>query len=210
MELTKTNLNDAYAKRTNIQALCSARNFTKLKSKIEWSANCDINNIKWVFWNSLEYVLNEKPTVLKKQFDEICEWLHSNDGKGLLLYGSCGQGKTILARYVIPAVLNLVHNKVTHYYEITDIQNNPNTLREAMYYGITIIDDVGTESQSSFKDMAFSRILDNADKSGKIVIATTNLSGEALRAHYGERNYDRICGNMKRVMFDGQISFRQK
>ena len=39
-------------------------------------------------------------------YDEIVEWLHDNKGKGLLVYGDKGCGKSMLCANIIPKILN--------------------------------------------------------------------------------------------------------
>ncbi|MBR6250721.1 MAG: AAA family ATPase [Bacteroidales bacterium] len=216
MKLTRTQLNDIYANRTDVSKLFNSGNFSAPKRGICWQATASLTDVKRVMWNVLCHAIfresngEKQPVVMKEQFSAIAEWLHHNDGKGLLLYGSCGQGKTLLAKYVIPACLEIIHHKIAHYYDAAELQDNRDEMKMALWYGITVIDDVGAEATSMFKEQAFSRLIDNADKNGKIVIATTNYSEKELQERYGARVVDRIKGNMVRVMFDGKESLRTK
>ncbi|MCR5697729.1 MAG: hypothetical protein K6G73_12220 [Marinilabiliaceae bacterium] len=212
MELTKTELNDKYVQRISTKRLFTASNFKAPKRKIEWEATASLVDVKRIMWQVLCHTLRQigtEPVIMREQFADISEWLHHNDGRGLFLYGKCGQGKTLLAKYVIPTCLEIIHTKMSHYYDIVELQENHDALKMALWYGITIVDDVGVEAASSFKDQAFARLIDNAEKNGKIVIATSNFGEDELRNRYGERTLDRIKGNMKRVLFDGENSLRK-
>ena len=82
---------------------------------------------------------------------------------------------------------------------------------EVKRYSLKVIDDLGTESNAKVygqERFAFDEVIDDAEKNGKLLIVTTNLTAEQLKDRYGTRVYDRIVGNMKRVLFQGE-SFRK-
>ena len=39
------------------------------------------------------------------QYDFIAKWLKDNKGRGLMLMGNCGVGKTVMCCYVIPGIM---------------------------------------------------------------------------------------------------------
>lgn len=140
---------------------------------------------------------------LHNPYREVADWLTDNHGRGLLLYGSCGLGKTMLARYILPPLIHQSCSKITHCYTMTEL-NNPSTLDEAMRYKILSIDDVGVEEQMiSFgqRRNVFDEIMDSAEKQGKLLIITTNLTGRLIEERYGTRTLDRIQSLCRRVMF---------
>lgn len=154
-----------------------------------------------------------------RPYREIAEWLTDNQGRGLFLYGSCGLGKTMLGRYVLPQILYWYCNphKITHCYSMVEL-NCQEKVNEALGYKILSIDDVGVEEQMvtfGQRRNVFDEIMDSAEKQGKLVIITTNLSGKDIENRYGTRTFDRIKALTKRVLFDmrdsnnNPISFRQ-
>jgi DNA replication protein DnaC len=69
------------------------------------------------------------------------------------------------------------------------------------------IDDIGTEHQSvkfGERRETFPEIVDEAEKKGKFLIVTTNLSMTELKAKYGERTLDRLRAITKRVKLEGK------
>lgn len=69
------------------------------------------------------------------------------------------------------------------------------------------IDDVGTENVSikyGERRLAFPEVVDEAEKRGKLLIITTNLSLGELAQKYGERTMDRLVAITKRVKFVGE------
>lgn len=180
------------------------QNLIRPSRQISWQTQRSISEVKTMLWSQIRFTLAElgvANAVPMPQYAEVAQWLSVNNGKGLLLYGNCGRSKTILARYVIPQMLMQLYGKVTHYYDAVNLERY---LSEALQWGLVVVDDIGAETQSTFKDIPFARIIDRCEKQGKIVIATSNLTGEQLREFYGDRIFDRICGNMTRILFTGE------
>ena len=133
----------------------------------------------------------------------MAEWLTDNQGKGLFLYGNCGRGKSLLCRQVIPAILLHACRKVVKIY---DMQEMNHKLDEVLTKGIISLDDIGSEEMMikyGERRLAFAEIMDAAEKSGKIVIVSTNLTSDQIRSQYGDRVLDRIKAITTRVLFKG-------
>lgn len=141
-------------------------------------------------------------------YDEVAEWLEDNKGLGLMLLGSCGLGKTYLARYVIPAILLEDSGKVAHFYSMQDVNKD---IDAVMKHSIVVLDDIGVEeaaNQYGNKRVALAEISDWAEKNGKLLIATSNLRPQEIRDRYGDRIFDRLCAITKKVGFNGIESSR--
>lgn len=156
--------------------------------------------------NALKYFigLENRNAEWLPEYKQIVEWLENNEGRGLFLYGNCGRGKTVLAQYVIPAILLKYSRKVVVSY---DAQQMNLKLDEVLQKKIIGIDDVGTEDiLNSFgnKRLAFLEVIDAAEKYGKLLIITSNLNQEQLIEKYGDRAMDRIISTTKRVLFSGK------
>lgn len=72
---------------------------------------------------------------------------------------------------------------------------------------IIYIDDIGTESLSvkyGEKRMTFPELVDEAEKKGKLLIITTNLSLSEIKEKYGERTLDRLRAITTPIVFKGE------
>ena len=68
----------------------------------------DDNYVRWtqqdayqLLMRGLVYILGETAQWLP-EYDEVAEWLADNQGKGLMLIGDCGRGKTIITQQIMP------------------------------------------------------------------------------------------------------------
>ena len=168
-----------------------------------------IPNAKEIAQQALTFFIgNEgKQAVWLKEYDQIVEWMEDNKGLGLLLHGKCGNGKTIMSRYVIPAILLRKLNKVVCCVDVSELNNDSERIFSRK---IISIDDVGTEEISikyGEKRLVFAELMDLVEKQSKLIIITTNLTAEQLTAKYGDRIMDRLKATTKRIAFNGQ-SFR--
>lgn len=170
----------------------------------------NIPDARMALVNNMQYFLGMKQEipVWIPAYEEVASWLENNQGRGLFLHGGCGLGKSLLSCYVIPAILLTYARKVVNVYDMQDVNKD---IDGVLAKKIISIDDVGTESNSvnfGNKRIAFEEIMDSAEKTGKLVIATTNLSGVKIAERYGERVLDRIISTTKRIEFKGD-SFRK-
>ena len=72
---------------------------------------------------------------------------------------------------------------------------------------IIYIDDVGKESvEVSYgnRNLRFPDIVDEAEKKGKLLMFSTNLSQEKIVEKYGERTVDRLRAITKKIVFRGK------
>lgn len=169
--------------------------------------NIHIPDAKEVLMRGLQYYLGDKAEWLPC-YDEVAEWLSDNKGRGLLCYGSCGLGKSVICGKIIPVLLNHYHHKVVSLWEADSMNHDIDAVKANH---ILYIDDIGTEGESvryGERRMAFPEIVDAAEKKGKLLMCSTNLSLKELRDKYAERTTDRLKAITRQVKFEGQ-SFRK-
>lgn len=86
------------------------------------------------------------------EYDQIAQWLSDNQGKGLMLIGDCGRGKSLITTEILPEMFAAgliidaqTHSKLADPFVCTarELQTK---MKEALKHRVIIIDDVGTES----------------------------------------------------------------
>lgn len=154
---------------------------------------------------ALEYfvAMEGRTLVWLPEYDEVARWLSGNRGRGLFMYGSCGRGKTLLCRYVLPAIILKHCRKVVSVFDMNEVNKNIDAVLTKHIIGL---DDVGTEAlsiQYGQRRMAFAEILDAAEKDNKLLIASSNLNVSEIVNHYDDRVLDRLKSTTVRILFQG-------
>lgn len=138
------------------------------------------------------------------EYSEVSAWLDDNQGRGLFLYGDCGRGKSLIVRFAIPMILRYALRMVVNVYDAPSLLQNVDS---AMAQRNIAIDDMGTESMlvdyGNKRDVV-SEIFDAAEKTGKLLIVSTNLRKDQLIDRYGERIFERVISTTKRIEFTGK------
>ena len=137
-------------------------------------------------------------------YDEIIDWLVDTRGRGLMLMGECGLGKSTILNFVIPAIFRTKTNKV-----LRSIPAKELAAVERNVAPFIIIDDLGTESIKNDYGTKIDVVADAisyAEDSSKTLLITTNLSPNSLKERYDERTLDRLR-KCKVVIIKGK-SFR--
>lgn len=155
----------------------------------------------------LQYVVNMKSGCNaewnERNYRPIVDWMTDNKGKGLLMLGGCGLGKSVIGMYILPLLIKDVHKKVVNIFSAQELNKK---IDEILKLHIIYIDDIGTEDNlNSYgnKRMPFAELCDDAEKKGKLLILTTNLSIDELTERYGDRVVDRLIATTKAVPFTG-------
>ena len=172
-------------------------------SPVPNTVNISIPDAKNVLWAGIKYFTGEKAQWLP-EYLEIANWLTNNQGRGLLCFGNCGRGKTLICGKSLPLVLNHYCRKVVSCYDSQQMNAELDSVKQKH---IIYVDDIGTENLSvkyGEKRLAFAELTDEAEKKGKLLILTTNLSIDELREKYGERTVDRLRAITKTVLFTGE------
>ena len=125
------------------------------------------------------------------------------EGKGLLLYGDVGTGKSYYAACIANRLLEKGYSaKMTNFATLTNDlsgmgEGKNRYIDELNQYSLLVIDDLGAERKSDYVREIVFNIIDSRYRSGKPMIITTNLTGEELRkpdSTESARIYDRILG----------------
>lgn len=134
------------------------------------------------------------------EYTKVVEWMKDNNGRGLLLKGNVGRGKTEIGRNILPAVINHHYRRIVNCYDAVELSARKSEFLNNNWP--LCIDDLGTEKDAKSRDV-FERLADQMEKRDRFLIVTTNLSGEDIRRIYGDRVFDRLKGNTTSITFKG-------
>lgn len=154
------------------------------------------------------------------EYEEVAQWLSDNEGKGLMLIGRPGRGKTVLIHHVLPALLNRYCHLYVNCYtalELNEYDVDAKGKTHARYdqirreNKIIAIDDVGTEPDANVfgeRHCYFSQLVDECERKQKLLLVSTNLDKQELCSRYQLRTFDRLTAITRRVFFTEGESFR--
>lgn len=108
------------------------------------------------------------------------------DGKGLLLFGNVGTGKSFIASAIANALIDKGYNcLVTNFsrlantiYGLYDKQEYIDSLKN---FSLLVIDDLAVERDTEYMREIVENIIDNRYMAGLPLIVTTNLTAEQLK-----------------------------
>ena len=140
-------------------------------------------------------------------------------GKGLLLYGTVGTGKTYFAACIANSLIDqgrkcLMSNFSRMINQISGTFEGKQKFIDGLnYYDLLIIDDLGAERNSDFMQEHVFNIVDARYRSGLPFIITTNLTAEEIKKPQDvgySRIYDRILERCHPVKVEGVSRRREK
>ena len=165
--------------------------------------NIHISDARTHLQNGLKYFCGENAKWLT-DYEPIAKWLNDNNGRGLLLMGPCGVGKSLIGMHIIPLLLNYYCRKNVSIYTAQELNSKPD---EIISKCIVYIDDVGTEDISNIygnKRIPFAELVDAAERDGKLLMFSTNLDDEHLAQKYGNRTTDRLHAVTRKITIKGK------
>lgn len=136
----------------------------------------------------------------------------SKQSPSMFFFGKTGLGKTFLSSCIAKALLekgvNVVFGSLIDF--LRRIENEHfgrqegNTLDAIINADLVILDDLGSEFQTSFTESAVYDIINSRINLGKPTIISTNLSNGELSAKYNERIISRLTGCFMPMSFIGK------
>lgn len=127
--------------------------------------------------DGLHYFLGDKAQWLSV-YDKVAAWLSDNKGRGLVIVGRSGTGKTVLCRQILPVILGWQSIVQCSAVEMTAHNGKSARIDELLKARCVIIDGLGSEdvevSHFGRHRRPFCELCEAAEQDGKLIIATTN------------------------------------
>lgn len=141
-----------------------------------------------------------------ERFDEMQE-----KGKGLVLFGNCGVGKTYAALCIANYLLDRDKSCfVTNFSRIANAYDSPMKRQEEIdrlnEFDLIVLDDMGIERTSTFMNEIVYSVIDSLITARKCVIITTNLTDAEIKKPNDvskERIYQRLFEGTIPINVDG-------
>ena len=180
----------------------------------------------------IKYHMKDKAQWLPA-YDQVAQWFADNRGRGLICTGTCGLGKSLICRDILPQLFKIHYGNKLETYTVsaTDMPPRIDKLLDFCAYShIIVIDDLGTEPVEAWIDYRkrnpFCELVDKAERTGTMLIITTNLfttiprlktdcaygkAGDlvpslhpSIEERYGIRTLDRLRAITSVVLFQGK------
>ncbi len=153
------------------------------------------------------------------EYDQIVDWMTDTEGRGLLLIGDCGRGKSIITTCLVPVLLAM---KGYHAYPVhaDDLDKTYSFAASTAGFDprmtnldylcrtpFPILDELGVEpmvNNYGEKYEGFNRIINAAERHYRPLFVSTNLIKDELLNRYGERTLDRLQHLCRIVEFKGE------
>jgi DNA replication protein DnaC len=161
---------------------------------------------------------NEKLSNAMKKYVENFNDFKKN-GKGLLLYGTVGTGKSYYSACICNALVEEGYDVLmTNFSRLTNaIQGTFDGKNEYIdslqRYALLVIDDLGAERSTEYMQQMVFDIVDSRYRSGMPFIITTNLSAEEIKKPQEigyARIYDRILERCFPIAVTGESRRKQE
>lgn len=168
-----------------------------------------IANAKERMLNGLQHFLGDDAKWLP-EYDEIVDWLSDNRGRGLLLIGTSGLGKSLICQKILPVLLGEV-------VDVVNAREMGQVLDVLLQRKCVIIDNLGSEPVSEMvnyrKRRPFFELCDAAEQRGLLLIINTTLSTtrvrnplypQSIQERYGNEVLDRLRATTRVVELRGK------
>lgn len=157
----------------------------------------ETNMASWTFEND-DRKLPKISDAMQRYVDNFTKYLR--DGKGLLMYGTVGTGKTYYASCIANRLIDRGYDvKMTNFARLANQIQGTFEKQEVIDalngYHLVVIDDLGAERQSEYMQEMVFNIIDSRYRSGLPFIVTTNLTMNEIKQPKDiscSRIYDRI------------------
>ncbi len=170
----------------------------------------ETNMIDWTFENDDKK--NQKMSeAMIRYADNFPQFL--KEGKGLLLHGPVGTGKTYYAACIANRLIDNGYSALmTNFARITNkiqgmYEGKQEYIDSLNRYSLLVLDDLGTERKSEYMQEMVFNIIDSRYRAGLPLIITTNLTTEEITKPQDvgySRIYDRIIERCFPVNISGQ------
>lgn len=161
-----------------------------------------------------QFVKNKKPEWLTC-YEQVAKWLSDNDSRGLICAGTCGLGKSVICVQALPFLFQRHFDIDAMAVTATEMNQRIDELLQ--YCGrnrVIVIDDLGTEAISVYGRHTFPELVDQAERTGTLLIITTNLrttkdkdlrrNYPSIEARYGVPTLDRLRAITRVAVFEGK------
>lgn len=199
----KKRLIEAAYDMSNIKEIIKTENFENFDislypDKSENGGKSPREQIKRIFIKALEFV---------KDFD--------NNFMNLYLYGKSGLGKTFLCNCIAKELLDkgksVLYFTAANLFKTLENETFKNDTKEQDGFydlisdaDLLIVDDLGTEFQTSFTSSEFFNIINMRYIKKKPVVISTNLDPKDIIDKYSDRIISRLYGNYEFLEFTGE------
>lgn len=132
-------------------------------------------------WEQIRRQMGRKAKWLAA-YEDMSRWYADNQGRGLICAGTCGLGKTLICKDVLPELFRQDFGEQLQLKSMNATEMNmriDELLDFCQERHIIIIDDLGTENIEAWanftKRRPFCELVNAAEQNGTMLIVTTNL-----------------------------------